>query len=195
MQSFRLTLASQSPRRAQLLGQAGYQFDVQPADDGVEGPADDGETPPDYVSRSAKEKAANVAAQLASGLVVGCDTVADFAGTILGKPSDRDHAREMLSLLRGETHHVYSGLCLWQRPDDRSLIRVASSKLKMSNISDDELENYLDSGAWKGKAGAFGFQDQLGWIEILAGDESTVVGLPLNLLSSMLNEFGLSAPK
>lgn len=188
MPSFKLTLASQSPRRRQLLAEAGYRFEVVPPDDSAEDGARAGEPPPDLVCRLARQKAANVAQRVEHGVVLGCDTVADCMGEVLGKPRDRAHAGEMLSLLRGRTHHVYSGVCLWQRPEDRTMVRFAVTKLRMNDISDRELERYLDTGGWEGKAGAFGFQDELEWIEILAGSESNVIGLPLELLSEMLAE-------
>lgn len=195
VQSFRLTLASQSPRRRELLREAGYSFDVEPPDAGAEDEPRAGETPPELVERLAKQKAANVAPRIASGIVIGCDTVADCEGHILGKPRDSAHAREMLAKLRGRTHHVYSGLCVWRRPDDRVSVRVASAKLRMAAISDGDLQSYLDSRQWEGKAGAFGFQDELDWLKLLAGDPSTVVGLPLRLLADMLHEMGLREPR
>jgi septum formation protein len=83
---------------------------------------------------------------------------------------------------------VLSGLCLWQRPGDTKQIRVAVTRLVMDNVSDAELEAYLATDAWEGKAGAFGYQDGLPWIHVLEGSESNVVGLPMELLSEMLAE-------
>ena len=145
-----------------------------------------GETPNELVARLAYQKAADVARRVDSGIVLGCDTVAECRGRILGKPADQSHARQMLELLRGQVHHVYSGICLWQRPSDATLVRTEVTKLRMENISDRQLAEYLDSGGWEGKAGAFGYQDRLGWIHIVAGSESNVVGLPMELLAEML---------
>ena len=92
----------------------------------------------------------------------------------------------MLHLLRGRVHHVYSGICLWERPRDATRVEADVTKLKMDFRSDGELESYLDTGAWEGKAGAFGYQDRLGWIHVVCGSESNVVGLPLELLENML---------
>jgi septum formation protein len=96
----------------------------------------------------------------------------------------------MLTLLRGRIHHVYSGLCLWTRPADTVQVRVDTTKLKMAAISDQEMEAYIDSDGWIGKAGAFGFQDRPDWLEILTGSESNVIGLPLELLQRMLSNPG-----
>ena len=181
-----LILASQSPRRRQLLQEAGYTFHVVVPRASAECGVCSRESPPELVSRLAYQKARDVATRVSQGLVVGCDTVAECRGQILGKPEHREHARLMLRLLRGSVHHVYSGLCLWRRPDDRRWIEVDATRLWMEPISDQDLEQYLNTDAWAGKAGAFGYQDGLDWIKILEGSESNVVGLPMELLQRML---------
>lgn len=181
-----LILASQSPRRRDLLKAAGYDFAVHVPSDDAETEPIPGETPRDLVARLSRDKAANVAAQVGSGLVVGCDTVADCDGEILGKPRDRDHAERMLRTLRGREHGVHSGLCLWRRPDDKLRVQVDTTILRMQPISDRQLHEYLDSNLWVGKAGAFGYQDRKGWLEIVSGSESNVVGLPMELLQRSL---------
>jgi septum formation protein len=187
-QSANLILASQSPRRRQLLAEAGYKFEVIIPDESAEAGSLNREAPMDLVSRLSRQKAASVIHQVARGIIIGCDTVVECRGRILGKPRDRTHARAMLQKLRGRVHHVYSGLCLWRRPDDRTLVRVAVTKLRMDQRGDTEIDEYLDSGAWEGKAGGFGYQDRLGWIHVVAGSESNVVGLPLELFAEMLHE-------
>ncbi len=137
----------------------------------------------------AARKAEDVAGRTERGIVIACDTVAECQGQILGKPADREDARKMLKLLRGQEHRVYSGLCLWRRPDDQQRLRIAVTKLVMDPISDAELEQYLDGGQWEGKAGAFGYQDGLDWVHVIEGSESNVVGLPMELLARMLEEF------
>ena len=141
------------------------------------------------VARLAYQKAADVAKRTPSGLVVGCDTVAECLGQILGKPKNRDHAREMLMLMHGREHHVYSGLCLWRRPDDKITVMVDTTKLMMARFSEEQLEAHLDSNQWEGKAGAFGFQDGLDWVHIVEGSVSNVVGLPMELLATMLEVY------
>jgi len=208
-----LILASRSPRRRELLAAAGYRFRVMPPPGAAETGQQPGESPPDLVARLAKEKAASVVAQVAHGLkairkplapgpsppkrgegrvfsdrllVLGCDTVAECDGEILGKPDDRRHARRMLETLRGRRHRVLSGLCLWELPCGEPDVRVAITTLLMDRLSDRQIEQYLDSGAWQGKAGAFGYQDRLGWVHVTEGSESNVVGLPLETLAEML---------
>jgi septum formation protein len=184
-----LILASRSPRRRELLTEAGYSFDVIEPSESAECGLCSQETPPEFVARLARQKAADVAPRVQQGMVIGCDTVAECCGQILGKPHDRRHAEEMLRLLSGREHRVYSGVCLWRRPDDVSRVAVDVTTLRMSELSDPQLAEYLNAGLWEGKAGAFGYQDRLDWLTIVEGSESNVVGLPMELLVRMLADF------
>jgi septum formation protein len=184
--SQKLILASNSPRRRLLLAEHGYQFEVVPPHEAAECGICSRETPPEMVARLAWQKAADVALRVDTGVVIGCDTVAECCGIILGKPKNREHAREMLALLRGRDHHVYSGLCLWVRPGEEHHVQVDVTRLVMDPISDGELEAYLETEQWEGKAGAFGYQDGLDWVHVIEGSESNVVGLPMELLARML---------
>jgi len=184
----RIVLASASPRRRELMAEAGYDFVVVPPHESAECGLRPGESASQAVARLARQKAADVAARCDSGLVVGCDTVVECARQILGKPQDRAHARQMLERLRGQEHTVFSGLCLWSVPGDFHCVRVATTRLIMASISDRQLDDYLDSGQWQGKAGAFGYQDGHDWLQILEGSASNVVGLPLELLAEMLQQ-------
>ncbi len=146
-------------------------------------------------------------------VIVACDTVAECGGQILGKPADQAHACSMLQRLRGEEHRVYSGLAVWSLPfgplptiRDNSLpsdsigrspppipmptVRVATTTLRMDQLTDCQIDDYLASGLWEGKAGAFGYQDRAGWLHIENGSESNVIGLPMELLGQMLAEIG-----
>jgi septum formation protein len=185
----KLTLASSSPRRRQLLQEAGYEFEVIVPSETAECGVCSGESPPEMVARLAYQKAADVAQRVEAGLVLGCDTVAECGGRILGKPAGEDRAREMLEFLSGRQHRVYSGLCLWRVPDRKPLIEVDRTTLSMRVLSPREIDDYLASGLWAGKAGAFGLQDRLGWLEIIEGSESNVVGLPLERLADMLGRY------
>ena len=181
-----LILASSSPRRRELLERFGYRFRVLEPDSHAECGICSRETPPEVVARLAYQKAANVIDKIDSGLVLACDTVAECVAIILGKPEDREHARQMLTRLRGRSHSVYSGICLWDKISAHRLVRVDVSHLWMEPISDQQLDAYLDSEQWVGKAGAFGFQDGPNWIRLDRGSASNVVGLPMELLGEML---------
>jgi septum formation protein len=184
----RLILASGSPRRQELLAEAGYSFEVAVPSEAAECGVCSGESPPELVARLAYQKAADVGPRIGQGLILACDTVAECQGQILGKPADETHAANMLRLLAGREHRVYSGLCLWQYPAREPDVRVAETSLRMDPLSDAQIAEYLASDQWVGKAGAFGYQDRLGWVHILAGSESNVVGLPMELLEQMLAE-------
>jgi len=188
----KLILASRSPRRRELLAAAGYEFEVCPPSDAAECGVCSGESPYELVSRLAYQKAADVARRIAEGIVLGCDTVAECDGRILGKPVNEDHARAMLRTLSGREHRVLSGLCLWPvalaQPvaHGEPLVRVAVTTLRMEELAPRRLDEYLAGGHWEGKAGAFGYQDGLDWVHVIEGSESNVVGLPMELLAEML---------
>jgi septum formation protein len=129
-------------------------------------------------------------------LVLAADTVAECDGLILGKPRDEADARTMLRQLSGREHRVLTGVCLWPLDlpfrlvkgwsEGPPLVRVAVTRLRMDRLSDQQLDEYLSSGQWESKAGAFGYQDRLGWVHVAEGSESNVVGLPMELLAEML---------
>ena len=187
-----LILASASPRRKQLLSEAGFIFETLPPDDDAEDERLPNESPVEYVQRLAFQKANNVADKVERGIILGGDTVVVCGEEILEKPADKNEARKMLRQLRGQIHQVVSGLCLLKKEnfskeqESRELSsRFATTLLQMQPLSDMELETYLDTGQWQGKAGAFGYQDGNDWITILEGSESNVVGLPLELFRTM----------
>jgi septum formation protein len=183
-----LILASRSPRRRELLQEAGYRFQVCPPSEEAECGLCSNESPAQLVVRLARQKAADVASTIGEGIVISCDTVVECNGQILGKPLNEFNARQMLQTLSGREHRVFSGLCLWKIPNGQPLIRVAMTTLRMDSLSHTQLDEYLASGQWEGKAGAFGYQDRLGWVHIVEGSESNVVGLPMELLSEMLRQ-------
>jgi len=203
-QHWTLILASGSPQRSALLAEAGYRFDVVTPGLNAECGICSQETPGEMVARLACQKAADVADRLARDgsrpadklprnasapvLIVACDTVGECLGRILGKPKDREHARAMLELLSGREHRVYSGLCLRPLGAGQPHVRVARTTLRMDSLAAEQIEEYLASGLWEGKAGAFGLQDRPGWLHIVEGSESNVIGLPMELLEAMLAE-------
>lgn len=185
----RLVLASQSPRRRQLMTAAGYEFTVIAPSEGAESGLPDGDPTSVYVTRLAVQKAADVAARVeVPSLIIACDTVADCDGVVLGKPSDREHAREMLRTLSGREHCVWSGLCVWNSATGEFDVQAERSILTMQPLADAMIEEYLDSDAWQGKSGAFGYQDGLPWLSLTSGTADNVVGLPMNLLKQMLEQ-------
>jgi septum formation protein len=202
-----LILASRSPRRRELLQEAGYRFEVvHPGESAEEGGIRGGESPEELVARLAVQKAADVVKQIREGrqeekeiaedkyIVLGCDTVVECAGQILGKPCDVVDARRILHVLNGREHRVLSGLCLFPLPHGAPRVRTVVTRLRMDQLGESAIDDYLAAGQWKGKAGAFGYQDRLGWVHVLEGSVSNVVGLPLELLAEMLDEFKKGIP-
>ena len=182
-----LILASQSPRRKSLMHEYGYSFLVHPPSDTAEGGMCSGETPPELVVRLAKQKAEDVAKQYEHAVIIGCDTVAECMGTVLGKPVDIDDARRMLTMLRGKDHRVLSGLCIWKRPSDAVTLKLDITTLHMDNVTDSQVEEYLATEKWQGKAGAFGYQDGWDWLHVIQGSETNVIGLPMEVLADALS--------
>ena len=186
--NYELILASQSPRRKQLLSEAGYTFTVDAPDDSVERGICSNCSPEELVIESAFLKAAAIAKRHDSGLVLAADTVAVCGSETLGKPNNRDHAEKMLRMMSGKEHHVLTGVCLRVIGTDRIKTWLEKTTLVMSDRSDDKLQDYLDSDGWVGKAGAFGYQDGLDWVQIKDGLESTVVGLPIEKLPAWIDQ-------
>ena len=189
-----LILASQSPRRRQLLTEHGFKFTVNAPDESVEETvqAERGIcsrcSPEDLVLESAFAKTASIAKETSAGIVIGADTVAECQAEILGKPVDREHAEKMLRLMSGKQHRVLTGVCLWHRPSNKRKVHLEQTVLRMDVLSNCQLEEYLDSDQWVGKAGAFGYQDGLDWVHIESGLESTVVGLPVERLKDWIKQ-------
>jgi septum formation protein len=192
-------LASRSPRRCELLTDAGYTFKTVFPPSEYEEPIRCNETPTDYVQRLASDKAWSVAlsAEMQSvwtddDVVLGCDTIAcvnnSGCSEILGKPADRDDARRMLTMLSNTVHHVISGIAL-VTPRNKTIITNAdTTTLRMRRLTASELDDYLESGLWQGKAGAFGLQDKNDWLEVVDGSYTNIVGLPMEKLKLLLKQ-------
>lgn len=189
-------LASRSPRRLELARREGWHVTVVEPPEAAEAdapPRSPTESLAAYVRRLAAAKAAAVAATGISGTILACDTLSEVDGVALGKPTDRLDARRMLLTLSGREHRVITGVCLWQRPDGEPVFAHCESILAMGPLTEEFLEWYLASGLWEGKAGACGYQDERLPLRVVAGSESNVVGLPLELVRQMLDklEYGL----
>lgn len=183
----RIILASQSPRRRELMTAAGFDFDIVLPSETAECGICSRESTPELVARLAYQKAMDVAPRVdGAAIIVACDTVADIMGRVLGKPEDRRHAEEMLRMLSGRKHAVYSGLCVLEIPGGEPRVEVAKSELEMATLSEEQIQSYLDSEGWVGKSGAFGYQDGHPWLTLISGTADNVVGLPIDLLKSML---------
>jgi len=186
-------LASGSPRRREIARAAGWDVHVVPPPDAAEGTAAlqfPTEKLEQYVLRMARTKGQAVAASGLGDMILACDTLSEVDGLALGKPADRADARRMLEMLSGRTHRVLTGV--WLRPAVAAggvlpaLEAVDESLLEMAPLTPEFLDWYLESGMWKGKAGACGFQDERLPLRLVAGSPSNVVGLPLERVREML---------
>lgn len=185
-----LILASASPRRRELLTQAGFSFTVRPADI-PEDPLPT-EDPAGYVSRLAREKAQAVfdAAADPAALVLGADTTVTLDDQILGKPVDADDARRMLRLLSGRTHRVITGVALVSAAGAQVAAEVTA--VRFLTLSDAEIDSYIATGEPMDKAGAYAIQGRAArWIPRVEGCYFNVVGLPLALVGTMLEAEGI----
>ena len=181
-------LASASPRRRQLLTEAGYHFEVEPS--GFEEPEPGpGTSPADYAAGLAYRKAADVAGRRKRGLILAADTVCDVEGVILGKPIDRADAERMIRLQEGRDTEVLTGLCLLRAERSEWVGAVEVSIVRFRPLEDREREGFLDSGRWQGKAGAYGVQDRDPWVQVVRGSHSNVVGLPMERLAALLESY------
>ncbi len=184
-----LILASGSPYRKQLLENAGYQ--VTAALSGVAEP--DLATFPDLgagLIYLAHLKARAVQRQGYSGLILAADTISLAGRDILGKPDDIDDARRMLRQLSNSTHAVQTGFCLLRTSDGLTWSGIEATTIVMRPWTDAELEGYLQSDEWQGKCGAYGLQlPQDPFVTSLQGSVSNVIGIPLERLAAIFQEF------
>jgi len=185
-----LVLASASPRRLELLRQIGLTpAAVDPAD--VDETPHPRELPPAYAARCARDKARAVAARHPGAVVLACDTVVACGRRILPKAQDERSARECLTLLSGRRHRVYGGLCI-AGPDGRMLERTVLTMVAFKRLSAADIDRYIASGEWDGKAGGYAIQGRAAaFVRSVGGSYSNVVGLPLFETAALLSAFGL----
>lgn len=184
-----LILASASPRRRELLAQAGFSFEVHPAHIPEE-PLHD-EDPISYVTRLARQKAQAVFDELAVNdsvprlVVLGADTTVTLDGHILGKPESPADAARILRLLSGRTHRVITGVAVVTA--ERAEVAAEVTAVRFLALSDDEIAEYIATGEPMDKAGAYAIQGRAArWIPRIEGCYFNVVGLPLALVTALL---------
>lgn len=173
-------LASASPRRSELLTQAGISFEICPSQ--IEERITKQE-PEQVVLELSGQKAADVAGRRKAGdVVVGADTVVAIDGRILGKPGSREEAFAMLKSLQGRTHHVYTGVTIVERQErgDRITAFVEDTQVDVWPMTEEQIWQYIETGEPMDKAGAYGIQGRFGvYIKGICGDYYNVVGLPI----------------
>lgn len=186
-----LILASNSPRRQQLLALGGWSFQVSVAD--IDESQLPGEAPGDYVQRVADRKARKSAENVHdASVILAADTAVVDGGDILGKPANEVDAVRMLKRLRGHTHQVYTGLALLRKCDDYALTDLTVTDVPMRDYSDEEIDAYVQSGDPLDKAGAYAIQHpRFHPVENLEGCFASVMGLPLCRLIYLMGQFNI----
>lgn len=190
----KLILASGSPRRAEILRNAGFSFEVWPTN------ADESRLPDepaaDYVLRLARDKATIAARQMPAqsdqSVCIGADTTVVLGKHLLGKPESIEEARWMLRELSGQTHEVLTGIALVTTPNQRELTHVETTRVTFAVLSENEIESYIASGEPFDKAGAYGIQGLAGkYVTRIEGCYFNVMGLPVSRLWRMLRDLSL----
>ena len=182
-----LILASNSPRRAELLDRLGLHFTIRPSH--VEEDAIPGETPAEHAERLAREKAAAVASLHPTALVIGSDTIVVLDGEVLGKPRDEDEAVQMLTRLSGREHRVMTGVAVAH--GDRILSGLETVRVVFRELSEAECREYAATGEPLDKAGAYGIQGYgSAIVDSIEGDYFAVMGLPVVRMLGLLRGFG-----
>ena len=188
-----LILASKSPRRAEILRNAGFRFEVRATH--VDESRRPRESPRHHVQRLAHAKARLVAEQMKrkkrAVVVIGADTMVVVQGKVLGKPSDVKEARRMLKLLSGRTHQVLTGLAILRVPEGAEARHIEATRVRFQKLSKSDIDDYIATGEPFDKAGAYGIQGLGGrFVASIEGCYFNVMGLPLSRVWGMLRELG-----
>lgn len=186
-----LVLASGSAGRQELLRRTGVSFIVDPSDVDE---STDASSVEEHVQTLALRKARSVAARHPEAVVIGADTLAELDGRVIGKPESADEARAMLRVLSGRYHRLLSGLAVLA-PDGRAYCGLEVTSVHMRELTDEEIDAYVESGEPLGKSGCYEIQG-LGAtiIDRIEGDFANVVGLPMAHLAGVLKTFGVTIP-
>ena len=183
----RLILASASPRRAELLTSAGYAFAVQPAE--IDETPRRSESPSDYVTRVACDKARSVPLTGANEILLAADTSVVIGNRIMGKPAGAEDAAGMLAALSGSIHEVLTGVVV--RTTTRELVELVATRVHFLHLTPADITWYVSTGEPMGKAGGYAIQGRAArFIDWIDGSWSNVVGLPLAAVHRMLREAG-----
>lgn len=191
MQNKKIILASASPRRRELLAQAGYEFEIQVSH---KEETYTSETPDEIVKELALLKAKDIAEQndAKNMIVIGADTVVAHTGAILGKPKSKDDAYEMIKGFQGDKHQVYTGVAIldYDVEGNETIVNHAvKTDVYVNPMTDEEIWNYIESDNVMDKAGSYGIQSGFAvYIEKIEGDYFNVVGLPISYIYEQLKQ-------
>ncbi|MEN6386946.1 MAG: nucleoside triphosphate pyrophosphatase [Phycisphaerales bacterium] len=180
-------LASASPRRKQLLTQAGYEFEVVISNFDESKISEQGTSPIEYACKLALGKALDVAERFPEKLVVGADTIADYNGEIIGKANSPQHAEEITRKLFSQPHKIITAIAMVKKNVHLQKVEYDITMVYPRKLTDDEIAEHIESETWKDKAGAYALQEGGDkFIEKIEGSESNVVGLSMELFEKMI---------
>jgi len=182
----KIILASQSPRRKELLHLIVEDFLIIPAD--IDEAVNEKEEPKAYVSRMAQEKADAVSQQYPTDLVIASDTTVVCKGEIMGKPESRQEAKEMLEKMSKDIHNVYTAVMI--KKGDKVVTHLASAEVRFFELTEEEIDNYLDKEEYADKAGGYGIQGAAAiFVKEVKGDYYSIVGFPVGVVNQLLKEY------
>jgi septum formation protein len=186
-----IILASASPRRRQLLAEAGYKFTVFPAEID-ESAIETGKMGPcEYAEKLALAKAHNVAERFPDSLVIGADTVVDFDGEIIGKPADEKEAERIIRKLFSAPQKVITAVAIVRLCDGVEIVGSDTTVVHPKRMSDEQIAEHIRGGSWRDKAGAYAIQEGGDeFVERIEGSLTNVMGLPMELLAQLLERVG-----
>ena len=187
----KVILASNSPRRREILGKF-INFEAVTAE--VKEDNDFYKSPETLVMALAFEKANSVAAKHEDAIVIGADTIVEIEGEILGKPKSREGAKRMMEKLRGKSHKVITGFSIIDLSSDKKYMDYEVTEVVFKDLSDEEIEAYLNKAEYMDKAGAYGIQEEAAlFVEKIEGDYLNIVGFPISKIYTVLKDnFNLS---
>ncbi|MFC1811007.1 Maf family protein [Patescibacteria group bacterium] len=193
MNDKKIILASQSPRRIEILKDLKINFETKPSQCRELSFKESQMTPTEFAIANAERKARDIAQNESNALVIGMDTIGEYENQVIEKPRDQEHAKEMINLLNSTSHNVITGICIIDADSEDKVAAAETTKVKFTTMSDNEIEAYLDTGDWEGLACGYGIQG-LGalFIEKIEGDYFNVVGFPVFRFYHLMKQIGVN---
>jgi len=186
-------LASASPRRKQLLTEAGYKFNIVKPDIDESAFSTEGVNACEYAEQMALSKAKNVAEKYPNSLVIAADTIVEFEGQIIGKPNDKKDAEQITKKLFSKPHKVITGIAVVRLRDGIEINRSDTTTVYPNKLTSEQIAEHIESGSWRDKAGAYAIKEKGDeFIERIEGSLTNVMGLPMELLEKLLDTFNIT---
>jgi septum formation protein len=186
-----IILASASPRRKQLLADAGYEFKIVPSQVDESTFSTENTTPVEYSKQLALAKALDIAQRYPDFIVIGADTVVDFDGRIIGKPADAKDAEKITRMLFSKPHKVITGLAIVCQKRNLQIVEAETTIVYPKKLTDFQIAEHIRSGIWRDKAGAYAIREKDDpFVDHIEGSMTNVMGMPLELFKKMLSHRG-----